>query len=198
MRWSTSILCLLCGTAAAADTYRWVDKEGRVHYSDQPTPGAEKIELQSAPNPGSVAPRNVPSLPSTSGAATPARYTGCSVASPGPEEVLFNAREANVSLNVQPAGLQPGHRVRVTLNGAPVTSWPQGSLSFLLTDLGRGSFTVAASIEDEGGRVLCRTSPSTFHIRQPSALAPGAQGARQRTGTPAVPAPRPPTPATRP
>ncbi|RYZ66088.1 MAG: DUF4124 domain-containing protein, partial [Proteobacteria bacterium] len=161
MRWSTSILCLICGTAAAAQTYRWVDKDGEVHYSDQPAPGAEKIELPSAPNPGSVVPRNVPSLSPGTNPAASVRYTGCSVASPGAEEVLFNVREASVSLNVQPAGLQSGHRVRVTVNGAPVANWPSGSTGFQLVNLGRGSFTVAATIEDERGRIVCTAPPST-------------------------------------
>ncbi|MEX0958412.1 MAG: DUF4124 domain-containing protein [Burkholderiales bacterium] len=53
----SALLGALAGTllalsvGASADVYRWVDKDGRVHYSDQPPPpGArQEKELQGAP-----------------------------------------------------------------------------------------------------------------------------------------------------
>lgn len=39
-----TVLALACG-AALADVYRWVDENGKVHYSDQPPPAAiEQVE----------------------------------------------------------------------------------------------------------------------------------------------------------
>ena len=46
--WLLMLLIAAAGLAAAAETYRWVDKDGHVHYSDRPRPGAERIELESA------------------------------------------------------------------------------------------------------------------------------------------------------
>jgi hypothetical protein len=42
---------LLAAAAGAADVYRWVDAEGKVHFSDSPPPGvaAEKLGIKSAP-----------------------------------------------------------------------------------------------------------------------------------------------------
>ena len=42
---------LLAATAAAGDLYRWVDAEGRVHYTDSPLPGTkvEKLDIRSQP-----------------------------------------------------------------------------------------------------------------------------------------------------
>lgn len=40
------LAALLCSAAAAADTanlYRWVDKDGRVHYGDQPGANAQRL-----------------------------------------------------------------------------------------------------------------------------------------------------------
>lgn len=50
-------IALLCAwlPAVAADVYRWVDREGKVHYSDTPPPGdrsAKPIDLSNAKPPG--------------------------------------------------------------------------------------------------------------------------------------------------
>ncbi len=37
---------LLVSAAAAAGTYRWVDAEGKVHYSDRPTPEAQQVQVR--------------------------------------------------------------------------------------------------------------------------------------------------------
>jgi len=39
-------LCLTALSAQAQATYRWVGKDGKVHYSDQPPPPAEMTEVQ--------------------------------------------------------------------------------------------------------------------------------------------------------
>jgi len=47
------ILSILLGMTAFADIYRWVDKDGRVHYSDKPAQDVESqhIEIEPTPNP---------------------------------------------------------------------------------------------------------------------------------------------------
>jgi hypothetical protein len=37
---------LLISAAAAAEMYRWVDSEGKVHYSDRPTPGSAEVQVR--------------------------------------------------------------------------------------------------------------------------------------------------------
>ena len=41
---------LFAGAAAADQVYRWVDKNGQVHYSDQPAPNAQAVEINSVPS----------------------------------------------------------------------------------------------------------------------------------------------------
>jgi uncharacterized protein DUF4124 len=175
MRIPTSILCLLAVSAplAAATTYKWVDKDGTLHYSDQPQPGAEVIHVDTTP-PGSVAPQAASARPVLT-TPRPFAYTSCTVSSPSPDQVFFNTRSVNVSLNLQPA-LQPDHTVVVTVNGGKV-AWPPGSTSYQLQDLSRGSFSVSAQVLNEKGVALCKSPPLTFHIRQPSMLTPGARAA---------------------
>lgn len=184
MRCLTSILCLVLGTVAhAAETWRWVDANGVIHYSDQPQPGAERVELQSAPLPGST----TPPAPPPSRAATPTErveYT-CGIIAPTPDQVFFNVQSVNVALRVQPA-LQEGQAIRVQLNGRPVTDWPASSTNHPLQNLSRGSFEIVVLVTGPGGDIACRSAPVTFHIRQPSLLSPARQG--QRGTVPAAPA----------
>ena len=39
-------LWLLSGVAMAATVYKWVDAQGVTHYSDQPHPQAQEINVQ--------------------------------------------------------------------------------------------------------------------------------------------------------
>lgn len=45
------LLALIATVATAGDLYRWVDAEGRVHYTDSPPPGikVEKLSIRSRP-----------------------------------------------------------------------------------------------------------------------------------------------------
>jgi hypothetical protein len=53
------VACTAISTAAMAEVYKWVDKEGRVHYSDRPEPGAVILAIVSRrTDPQAVAQRN--------------------------------------------------------------------------------------------------------------------------------------------
>lgn len=43
---------LVLGTTVTAETYRWVDEEGKTHYSDRPVQGAQEVKVRV---PGDVA-----------------------------------------------------------------------------------------------------------------------------------------------
>lgn len=45
---------MLCTTTAYAETHRWIDEHGKVHYSDQPPVGMDATALRAAPAPGSA------------------------------------------------------------------------------------------------------------------------------------------------
>ena len=45
---------MLCATNAYAETHRWVDDHGKVHYSDQAPVGVDATELRAAPGPASA------------------------------------------------------------------------------------------------------------------------------------------------
>ena len=112
---------LLVAPLGAAQVYRWVDREGVVHYSDRPIPGAEPITVQPAPKPGSVAP--TPAVPSPVPTFEPPRpfqgYTSCSIRAPAPDTTFGIGDAVAVSLDLQPA-LQDEDVIRATLNGAAI------------------------------------------------------------------------------
>jgi uncharacterized protein DUF4124 len=51
------VILLAFGTSAYSQVYKWTDKDGKVHYSDKPSPGA--VEQPSAVNPSPVRPNSV-------------------------------------------------------------------------------------------------------------------------------------------
>ena len=178
MRQLASFLLLGFAVAAgAADTWRWKDANGVVHYSDRPVPGATLVTLgpQAAPgNPEAVVilkPDQAPAAPTT------VSYTSCVVTAPANEEVFNNEHTVRASLQIIP-GLQQGHRMQVLFDGQPYAAWPAGGLSTTLLDLFRGTHTLSVNVVDAAGRSLCSGPVVSFHVRQPSLLSPARQAAK--------------------
>lgn len=180
MRLVASALLLGCSLAAgAAEIWRWTDANGVVHYSDHPVPGAERVDIGAAPKPSGSGPLPPPppSLASQSelrrdeAPQRPFAYARCAVRSPAADETFHGVQAVPVTLEVEPA-LQPGHRIEVSVNGARIQAWPAESLGFTLPEVFRGSHTIQMRIVDAGGVIRCTAEPRTFHLRQPSVLAP--------------------------
>jgi hypothetical protein len=180
------IVLLAASPLGAKDVYRWVDGDGVVHLSDQPSPGAQKIPLKGAPKPGSVSQTYTPPNSSarsgeSEGAqaandAAPFRYTACAISNPAQDETFNSSDAVGVGLDVQP-GLRPGDHVQVQLNGERVKEWPENSTGFLLSGLARGSYSLTANVLGADGVLMCSASPVGFHVLQPSLLMPGRKAA---------------------
>jgi hypothetical protein len=173
-----AIALLLAASLAPAQAYRWVDENGVVHYSDRPQPGAEEVELESAPAVNIPAPRGAaglsrPTAPAA-GAATndpddATRYAALAVASPAAEETLWNIGGVlNVSLDLQPA-LQRGHRLQVYFDGAPQ---PVNGTQFQLQEVYRGTHNLQAEVIDASGQPLIRSQPIRFYVQQTTVVRP--------------------------
>jgi hypothetical protein len=161
-------LWLLSATAMAAGTtvYKWVDEKGVTHYSDQPNPKAEKVEVQGAQSYESTS----ASSPSPSSAATPQeRYARCELSSPAPEENFQNTSTVTARLALE---LQQGHQVIVSLDGKRLTNQSPYATEFVLTGIERGTHSVTAAVLDAGGRTVCTTPSVTFHVHLPSVQSP--------------------------
>ena len=160
-------------TVQAAVIYKWVDADGVVHYSDQASPGAEKIITAGGASSSSAAGRNIAGPTSRTpqeGEQRGLNYTEFSIASPAPEQTFFGDDVIPVRLNLNPP-LRPNQGITWHLNGAQLDS-PPGALSFVLPRLDRGTYVLAATITDQQTSESQTSSSITFFVRQPSALSP--------------------------
>jgi len=161
---------LVSTAALAATVYKWVDENGVTHYSDQPHPKAEKVqitEVQTYEAPPVPEPaRSEPRQPQATG------YLVCELAQPQEDEVFFNTDTVVATVRLDPE-LQSGHRIAVALDGRRAADLEGGDMSVTLSPVYRGTHTLMATVEDAStGQTICQTPAVTFHVRQPSVLAP--------------------------
>jgi len=159
--------CLLCARALAdgrTTVYKWVDAQGVIHYSDQPRPNAQKLEIQGAQTfsapPVSAEPAAPPPQESQASSAT---YQSCTIAQPTEQQMLMNVYHATAVVQTSPP-LRPNDDIRLFLDGKQV---PGSGTSFTFP-VNRGQHSVQAIIEDGTGQIICETSSVTFYVHQPS------------------------------
>ena len=180
MRSSTVLLLLLIATnaVAAAATYRWVDADG-VHYSDQPHSGAEKIYLGQTQAASSATLDSAGASPRAPTAAASARrrveqlfqYSSCAVVQPADDQVLLAVDSVTAAIEPHPAKRPNDHAV-LRVDGAQIEAATADQLDFRITPIERGTHTLSAELRDSNNRVVCRSDQITFHVRQPSVMAP--------------------------
>jgi Domain of unknown function (DUF4124) len=153
----------------AAVIYRWVDADGVVHYSDQQSPGAERI-VTSAPN-TSAAGARVPSTPrSTQPQVSAPSYAEFTITSPQPDQTFSGDEPVPVHLNLLP-GLKAGQSIAWHVNGRQLDD-QRDSQGFSLTRLDRGTYSVMATITDQQTGESQNSNSVTFFVRQTTSLSP--------------------------
>ena len=175
----TRALLLLAGLAVCAaaypqEIYRWVDRDGVVHYADQPgSPDARRIEY------AGLKPRDPEAQASPSSSAPPAQvpsaareeYRSLTVSSPSPDQSFFGADAAvPVSLDVQPP-LQEGDHFAVIVDGKRVADNLQEPFTEV-SGLARGTHFVRGAVLSESGEQRIASANVTFHVRHPSVARP--------------------------
>ena len=193
------IILILAGlamslAAASQEIWRWVDKDGVVHFSDQP--GAANAVLISVIEPNSFEGQDA-EAGNTAGASTGSDeppeedvspYGSLSIVSPTPDQVFFGA-DAVVTASAELDGtLRPDHSLVFFLNG---NRHPADGLSTEFANLDRGSYFLRASILDQAGKPVISSQQTNFHVRQPSINSPQSPQAPR----PQPPRPQPPRPA---
>ena len=162
------LLAAFAGQAAVV--YRWVDADGVIHYSDQATPGAEKI-FTSAPNSASAGAARSPAASTQAPKATGGLdYTEFSIIAPAPDQTFFGDDVIAVRLSLAPS-LKDDQNITWHLNGTQLEN-PPDAVSFTMPHLDRGTYNLAATITDQRTGESQTSNNVTFFVRQPSALAP--------------------------
>lgn len=180
------ILLGACTGAWAATVYKWVDDNGVVHFSDQPNPKAQKIEVAgaqtytapsaaAAPPPVSVAP------------ATAAAPPVCVIDTPAPGQVYLETYAITGHVTLANAG--SGGQTTLSMDGADITSLLSPNGSFALGQLDRGEHKLTVQVTNDRGEISCQGPPVTFTVRQRSAaggttapMAPTVPGAPKAPG----------------
>ena len=173
MRTALYVLLALTTVPAFAGqaVWKWVDEKGVTHFSDQPVPGATKMELNSAPAPSPAATPAYTPPPTTTRSTGPA-YSRLAIESPSQDESVVNSGgKVTVRLALTPA-LAQDHVVALYLDGARVQDFPPNATSHELSEVTRGTHTLKAVVTTPQGEVIQESRPSTFHVRQESIAKP--------------------------
>ena len=159
-------LALLLGAVAApAGTFRWVDANGVVHYSDRPQPGAEKVTLPPAQTYSAPPAASTPVAAATPAASTAAvpDNSSCAITSPGNEQTLVNVYSIDVTATGPSGGI-----VRLLLDGTTAQSNAVGAFSAV--PVARGTHRLAVVFPGASGAASCRTPTITIYVRQPTLI----------------------------
>lgn len=186
------LLCSVALNAGAAEIWRWTDANGVVHYSDQPVPGAVRVNTAPAPRPSGSGPppEPPPDVPRPEQPPQAFAYSSCVVQSPANDETFHGVQPVTINLSIEP-GLQAGHRIQVHVDGAPRTDWPATATSYTLPEVYRGSHTLQARVVDAASRVLCTGPTVTFHLHQTGLNSPQSPLRPQPALRPSPPLPTP-------
>ena len=155
----------------AATVWKWVDKDGGIHYSDQPGPGAVRVDLNAQTydaDEAKIPETNRPVKPQPRAAAA-AVYERIEISNPVNEETISGTGGlVSVAVRVEP-GVQPGHSLRLDLDGQRVSELNSAGSSFQLEDVPRGAHTLSASVVARDGSVVIQSAAITFFMLQPIA-----------------------------
>lgn len=174
MRTALYVLLALAVPAFAGQTvYKWVDEKGVTHFSDQPVPGAEKVELSGGSKRSSEsAPVYSPPAQQDSPVQKGPAYARFVVESPQQDESIVNTGGAvRVRLASTPA-ISGGDLVALYLDGSPVADFNPNAMSHEFASMPRGTHTLKAVVSTAQGKLLQETPDVTFHVRQQSAAQP--------------------------
>ena len=188
MRWLIFMLAI-APVLVFADTWRWVDENGVVNYSDTPHPGAERVDLRVIQTTPFAGPSRSAEANESAGQAGEApggsssSYESVSILRPQPEETLWNLEgQLDVQVSVEPE-IQASHRLKLYLDGTEVVGIPPGATSFTIDRVFRGMHTLRAAVQDQNGQQLGASEAIRFYVQQTSVQNP--------QGGPPRPTPRP-------
>ena len=168
------ILFALCSICANAAIYKWIDKDGKVHFSDQPHPNAEQVQLnENTQNSVSIpAPKPLNITPvATSSTDQPQAQYQLRISSPQQEATIrSNSGELQVSVSINPK-LASGHSLQLFIDGVAATEL-QASGVFQLHGIDRGEHQIEAKVVLQSGKVLASSSATTIFMHQAGLIKP--------------------------
>ena len=177
---------MLTLAAGSQEIYRWVDKDGVVHYADQPgAPDAQLVEIASS-NEYEATPADSGGSPAYSQPQAQIPYVSLRITQPAADQVFFGA-DANITAAAELGGeLQPDHTLVFFVDGNRVVAEGEGAVQ--LPALDRGTHFLRAAVLDQNDQPLITSEQVTFHVRMPSINTPQSP---QAPKPPPKPKPKP-------
>lgn len=164
MRKPLFLALLLAAASAQAEVYKWVDKDGTVHYTDEPpTQNAKPAKL---PPLQTYKQGTEPSLDKFEPAPAKAAAPTVKIVSPAPDTTYRLPLEP-VPVAVQASGLGPGLSLLYQVNGT-TRGGPTAATAFSVTGLERGAHSISVAIVDAAGKEVARSAPVTVHMKPPT------------------------------
>ncbi len=170
----TLVAGLLALSAGAADeVYRWVDKDGVIHFGAQPpSKDAKPAQLPQIQTYSHRLDNKVLPLSPLEAATKPASSAVLKevrILAPVQDEVFRDAAASvSVVVAVLPA-LPAGAGIVFYLDGAAKNAKPASSGSMTFNNVERGEHSVSAAVVDVSGKELMRAAPVVFHSKPPIA-----------------------------
>jgi hypothetical protein len=177
---STPWLMLSTQSMAGTTIYKTVDEDGNVVFTDTPPRADGPSETITLTSPNSFDPAEAGTEgsgrqlwivdPDAEGEASGEFYGALSVTSPADDEsIRENAGNVTVTVKLEPPNLQPGHRIRLLLDGSP-TGGTNTTGRFALSNVDRGTHSLKAEVVDDAGKLIYAGPSSTFHLQRYSVL----------------------------
>jgi hypothetical protein len=173
----------VCASAGSATVYKWVDDNGVTHYSDQPNPKAQKLQISDAQTYGAqVAPATAGA--SAAGSAPTTAKPVCVIDTPGAGQVFLDT--FSITGHVTLAHVE-GNQTTLRMDGQDISGLLAPDGGFELSQLDRGEHSLTLQVTNARGEVTCQGNAVNFSIRQPSATVPGVPTVPGAPGAPRAP-----------
>ncbi|MCG9697868.1 DUF4124 domain-containing protein [Shewanella sp. Isolate11] len=166
MRTLLLITIMLLTASASATVYKWVDKDGKVHYSDTPVENSQTVEFKSSTENNIKLPPPVvlPNSPKGQPQDEQAPYQ-ISITSPYEEETLRdNNGEITITASIEPE-LATRHKLVLLMDGKRV-GVPQSNAIFKLENVDRGEHVFEIHAIAQNGKQLASTPPRTVFLHR--------------------------------
>ncbi|MBZ2170188.1 DUF4124 domain-containing protein [Marinobacter sp. F4216] len=159
---------ILATSSVSAEVYRNVDAYGNVTYSDEPTEGAEAIDVKPVTTVTLPKPQNVRETDKLREEVKRegSVYESVSFIYPQNNQAFHSGGgEVRFEVSSSPA-LQSGHKYEVTLDGQPIGQSTSGTVA--VSNVNRGTHDARVHIVDENGVQVKTGSAISFTVHRPS------------------------------
>ncbi|MGH8481364.1 MAG: DUF4124 domain-containing protein [Nevskiaceae bacterium] len=154
---------------AKDQVYKWVDKDGVVHYSSQPpAEGAQPAKLPPVHTYKGGTQPNLGKYEKPSAKGNVSGGSQIEVVTPSHDETFRGGeRVVPVAVLVTPQ-LTPDQKLIYLLDGTPASP-PTTDTSYAISGVDRGTHTVSVTLVDAAGETLATSQGVTVHVKPPTA-----------------------------